>query len=207
VSDRRKPNRNEQRCARALAAEQGISYVQALNMIRNETRGTDSTLVAIFIEQCENILGRRGIIGGVYSQLPSRSRVVADAFSHAQGLLATRVRELAPGEPTGPVADAAKMLAGAALAAADPHNEIETSQQLAELVRASPSQNPWAELPASHPGADRVLEDTSEWWSRIHGTMPEVDDLEPADDHALRVLLRLVTEYAFWSETGVADIP
>ena len=207
VSDRRKPSRNEQRRARALAAERGISYMQALNVIRSETRSTGSTLLAIFIEQCENILGRRGIIGGVYSQRPSRARVVADAFSQAQGLLASRVRELAPGEPTAPVADAAKMLAGAALAAADPLNEIVTPQQLAELVRESPSQIPWAELPASRPDADRVLEDTGEWWSRVRGTLPEVDDLERADDHALRVLLRLVTEYAFWSETGVADIP
>ncbi len=207
MSDRRKPNRSEQRRARARAAELGIGYMQALKMIRNETRSAGSTRVVILIEQCENILGRRGIVGGMYSQRPSRARVLADAFSHAQGLLASRVRELAPGEPTAPVADAAKMLAGAALAAADPLNEIETPQQLAELVHESPRQIPWAELPESRPGADRVLEGTGEWWSRVCAALPEVGDLERADDHALRVLLRLATEYAFWSETGVADIP
>lgn len=117
------------------------------------------------------------------------------------------MRELAPGEPTAPVADAAKMLAGAALAAADPRGEIETPQHLAELVRESPSQIPWAELPTSRSGADRALEDTREWWSRIRATLPGLEDLNRADGYALRVLLRLVAEYAFWSETGVADLP
>lgn len=183
--------------------------MQALNMIRSETRsaGAGSTPVAIFIEQCENILGHRGIIGGVYTQRPSRARVVADAFSQAQGLLASRVRELAPGEPTALVADAAKMLAGAALAAADTRDAIETPQQLAEFVRESPSQIPWAELPASRLGADRAFEDTREWWSRVRATLSGVEGLNGADSHALRVLLRLVAEYAFWSETGVADLP
>jgi hypothetical protein len=181
--------------------------MHALNMIRNETRSTGSTPTAIFVEQCENILGRRGIIGGVYSQRPSRARLVADALAHAQGLLASRVRELAPGEPTAPVADAAKMLAGAALAAADPRNEIQTPQQLAELVRESPSQIPWADLSAARPGGDRAVEGTREWWSRIRATLPGVEGLNPADSHALRVLLRLAAEYAFWSRTGVADLP
>jgi hypothetical protein len=207
VSDRRKPNRTEQRRARALAAARHIGYMQALSMIRIETESVGSTSLAIFDEQCENILGRRGIIDGLYRERHSRARVVADAFANAHALLASRVRELAPGGPTDPVADAAKMLAGAALAAADPRDQIETPRQLAELVREAPGQIPWAELPASRPGADRAVEDTREWWSRIRDTLSRLDDLAHVDGHAVRVLLRLAAEYAFWSETGVADLP
>ena len=43
MSNRRKPNRNEQRRARALAASEGISYMQALSMIRAATNGASST--------------------------------------------------------------------------------------------------------------------------------------------------------------------
>ncbi len=207
VSDRRKPNRNAQRRARTLVAERGITYMQAVSMIRNEPTSTGSTSLEIFTEQCENILGRRGIVSGMHSKRPSRARLIADAFAHARGLLASRVRELAPGEPIVPVADAAKMLAGAALAAADPRCQIVTPQQLVELVRESPSQIAWAGLPSSRPGADRALEDTREWWSRVRDTLPGVGDLEAADSHTLHVLLRLLAEYAFWCETGVADLP
>ncbi|MFI4991431.1 MAG: hypothetical protein ACHQHO_11030 [Solirubrobacterales bacterium] len=43
MSDRRKPNRNEQRRARALAASEGISYLQALSMIRAAPNDAGST--------------------------------------------------------------------------------------------------------------------------------------------------------------------
>jgi len=207
VSDRRKPNRNEQRRARALAASQGISYMQALNMIRNGARSTNSTPLVILAEQCENILGRRGIIGGGYSQTPSRVRLVADALVHAQDLLTTRVAELAPGESTARVADAAKMLAGAALAAADPANQIQTPRQLISFVRESPSQVAWWDLPPSWPGGDRQVDDTREWWSYVRDAIPGLGDAERPDGYTLRVLLRLATEYAYWSETGVGDLP
>jgi hypothetical protein len=207
VSDRRKPNRNEQRRARALAAEHGISYMQALHMIRNEAQSPVSTPLGILDEQCENILGRRGIIGGMYSQRPSRPRLVADAFAHARDLLATRVTEFEPGKSTALVADAAKTLAGAALAAADPGNQIHTPRQLVTFVRESPSQVAWWDLPPSRPGGDRHVDDTREWWSRVHDAIRGIGNPEHPDSHTLRTLLRLMTEYAYWSETGVADLP
>jgi hypothetical protein len=207
VSDGRKPNRNEQRRARALAASQGISYMQALSMIRSQGQRTRSTPSGIFAEQCENILGRRGSIGGMYSQRPSRARLVADAFAHARNLLATRVDELAMGESIASVADAAKMLAGAALAALESGDRIQTPQQLGELVRASPSQIPWWDLPSSRSEVQRYIEDTHEWWARVDGALSELGDIEAPDSHTLHMLLRLIAEYAFWSATGSGDLP
>ena len=181
--------------------------MQALNTIRNGAQSPVSTPLGILDEQCEHILGRRGIIGGMYSQRPSRARLVADALAHARDLLATRVTELEPGESTAPVADAAKMLAGAALAAADPGNQIHTPGQLVSFVRESPSQVAWWDLPPSRPGGDRHVDDTREWWSRVHDAIRRVGDAERPDSHTLRTLLRLMTEYAYWSKTGVADLP
>jgi hypothetical protein len=207
VSDRRKPNRNEQRRARALAASRRISYMQALHMIRNEAQSPVSTPLGILDEQCEHILGRRGIIGGMYNQRPTRARLVADALAHAQELLATRVAELAMGESTARVADAAKMLAGAVLAALDPDGRIETPQQLGELVPASPSQIPWWDVPSSRSDVRRYVDDTHEWWSRVDDALSDLGDTEHPDSHTLQVLLRLTAEYAFWSETGSGDLP
>lgn len=181
--------------------------MQALNTIRTGRGRTSSTPLGILAEQCEHILGRRGIIGDMYSYRPSRARLVADAVAEARDLLATRVAELGPREPTGRVADAAKMLAGAALAAIDPRSQVATPQQLVELVRESPSQIPWWDLPSQRPDDDRRVDDTREWWSRVHGTLSALGDMKSPDNHTLRALLRLTTEYAFWSKTGVADLP